>query len=335
MRHTPLTRRLAPALVLGACLITRPAHAVNKDMVQLQTQVQQLMDAVARLQQSNDERMGVMRDLLQQTVDSVNKMSTTVNGLQLSMGKQADAQGTRNDQLSGQVQALNDSLDELKARIQRMEKSVGDIQSQSQFTNALLSNLPGASGAPGGAAAGGANVTPAPSGTAAPAAPPTSANPGPGDASNVLPDKPAPSSPRPAPVAGPPASDMYRAAYSDYMAGKYPLAAGEFSDLVKAYPDDNLSGNAFFYMGEISRRTDKPSAAIKQYDDLLERYPDNQKIPAAHLHKGEALIALKQTDAGVRELRALIQRFPNSPEAAQAHTRLTALGAATSARRDR
>lgn len=330
MRHTPLTRRLAPALVFGACLITRPAHAVSKDMVQLQTQVQQLMDAVARLQQSNDERMGVMRDLLQQTVDSVNKMSVTVNGLQLKLQNQSDAQGARNDQISGQVQALNDSIDEVKARIQRMEKSLGDLQGQAQSTNALLGNLPGANGA----AAPGA----APPASAPAASPPTSesASPspaGPGAAANSAPEKPGPLATSPAPLAGPPASDMYRAAYSDYMAGKYPLATSEFTDLVKTYPDDNLSGNALFYMGEISRRNDKPAAAVKSYDLLLERYPDNAKIPAAHLHKGEALIALKQTDAGVRELKALIQRFPNSPEAAQAHTRLSALSSPAASRR--
>ncbi len=109
------------------------------------------------------------------------------------------------------------------------------------------------------------------------------------------------------------------------MAGKYPLATGEFNDLIKAYPDDNLAGNAFFYIAEMDTRTHKPDAAIKSYDQVIERYPDNAKIPAARLHKGEALIATRQTDAGVRELRALVQRYPNSPEAAQAKTRLAAL----------
>jgi tol-pal system protein YbgF len=122
---------------------------------------------------------------------------------------------------------------------------------------------------------------------------------------------------RPA-ATGPAAGDLYRTAYSDYMTGKYPLAASEFSDLIAAYPDDNLSGNAYFYLGEIDVRTQKPTAAVKSYDHVLEHYPDNQKIPAAHLHKAEALISMKQNDAGVRELKALIQRFPNSPEAAQA-----------------
>lgn len=303
-------RRLAPVLVLFATLNATPAHAVSKDMIQLQTQVQQLIDSLARLQSSNDQQMGVLKDLVQQTVDSVNKMTVTVNGMQLKLQNQADAQGAKSDQLSGQVQSLNDSLDELKARMLRMEKSLNDIQSQTQSTNAVVTSLPGASGAPG------AGPAPPPAGSPIPA--PASSAPNeaapPSSASNAAPAETA------VPVA-----TMYRAAYNDYMAGRYPLATSEFNDLIKAHPDDNLAGNAFFYKGEIDNRNEKPTAAVKNYDQVLERYPDNPKIPAAHLHKGEALIALKQTDAGMRELRALVQRYPNSPEAAQAKLRLSSL----------
>ena len=320
-------RRTAPVLLLFTFLSVRPAHAVSKDMVQLQTQVQELLDNLARLQQTNDQQMGVMKDLVQQTVDAVNKMAITVNGMQLKLQNQGDAQGTRNDQISGQVQALNDSLDELKARMMRMERSLGDIQSQQQSTNAILGNLPGANGAPaGGSTPAPSSPVPAPAPNAAPAA--SSA---PGADTSAPPPSAAPAAA--APVAtGPTVGDMYRTAYNDYMAGKYPLATSEFTDLIKAYPDDNLAGNAFFYVGEIDARGSKPSAAVKNYDQVLERYPDNAKIPAAHLHKGEALIALKQNEAGERELRALIQRFPNSPEAAQARTRLNGLRASTGTR---
>jgi len=76
--------RLVCALAAFALAAT-PAFAVNKDMVQLQTEVSDLQQAVAHLQQSNDERMGVLKDLVQQTADSVNKMSVTVEGLQQQM----------------------------------------------------------------------------------------------------------------------------------------------------------------------------------------------------------------------------------------------------------
>src|ERR1700709_34142 len=88
--------RRVSRLTLGAVVFfasfSAPAFAVNKDMVQLQTQVQQLMDAVARLQQSNDERMGVMKDLVQQSADAVNKMSVSVSTLERGLKVQHDAE---------------------------------------------------------------------------------------------------------------------------------------------------------------------------------------------------------------------------------------------------
>jgi TolA-binding protein len=295
-----LTAPLAIACIVCSIFVAVPARAESKDMIQLQTQIQQLQDAVARLQQSNDERMGVLKDLVQQTVDSVNKMSITMNGLQLGMQNQQEASGSKTEALSGQIQSLNDSLDELKARMVRMEKALNNIESQQQSTAAVLGNLPQAGG--------GAAVAPQDAQPQGPARQESGAT-----------------LSTPAPQAGPSAGDMYRSAYADYMSAKYPLAAAEFGDLIKAYPDDNLSGNAYYYIGEIDVRTQKPTAAVKSYDQVLERYPDNAKIAAAHLHKAYALLSMKQNEKGIAELHALIQRFPNSPEASQARAKLSTL----------
>ena len=43
----------------------------NKDMVQLQTQVQQLQEQMTAMQRSFDERMGVMKNLVEQDTDAV------------------------------------------------------------------------------------------------------------------------------------------------------------------------------------------------------------------------------------------------------------------------
>jgi tol-pal system protein YbgF len=295
------TIRLAALLLAFSGIAVMPAHAVNKDLIQLQQQIQDMQNAIAKLQQSNDERMGVLKDLVQQTADSVNKMSIVVNGFQLRMQNVQDASTAKNDQLSGQIQSLNDSLDELKARMGRMEKSLTDIQNQQASANAILNNLPGNTAAP-------TPGQPLPAPTS-----PTTTPPG-----SVLPA-------RSAATLGVSANDLYKTAYADYMAGKYPLAASEFNTLISTYPDDNLAGNAYFYLGEIDMKGQKLTSAVKSYDLVLERYPDNAKIPSAHLHKSEALIAMKNTDAGTRELHTLIQRFPNSPEAAQARTRLASL----------
>jgi TolA-binding protein len=308
--------RLAVVGVVLAMGFALPAQAASsKEMIQLQTQIQALQDAIARLQQSNDERMGVLKDLVQQTADAVNKMTLTVGSLKQQMDNNKEAAATKSDALAGQIQGLNDSLDELKARMVKMERMLGDVQGQQQQTNAALANLP----------QGGGGAVSAPPASNVPSTTPT-AGPAPG-AALPMPDNTTATKPKgklPPPQAGPSSGDLYRAAYSDYMAGKSQLAASEFSDLIKAYPDDNLSGNAYFYLGEMDFRGDKETAAVKNYDQVLERYPNNAKIPAAHLHKGEALLAMKQTDAGVRELRALVQRFPASPEAAQAKVKIAA-----------
>jgi tol-pal system protein YbgF len=298
--------RFASALVLLVLLglAPVPAFAVNKDMIQLQTQVQQLQDAVARLQQSNDERMGVLKDLVQQSADSVNRMSVAVDNLQKQLAAQQAAEGTKTDQVSGQVQTLNDSLDEVKARMARLEKLLKDVQGSQQSMAASLQNMVPANTATPTSPSG-----PPPDGSAPAAAQP-------GDTSALPPSA----------NTAPPIDSLYGTALSDYMAAKYTLATAEFGDVVKNYPDDPLAGNAIFYLGEINYRAEKFAPAVRDYDKVIEQFPDNNKVPSSHLHKGEALIRLQQRDAGVRELRALIQRFPNSPEATQARSKLNGMG---------
>jgi TolA-binding protein len=315
------------SLVLGTCLVwasfSVPAHAVNKDMVQLQTQVQQLMDAVARLQQSNDERMGVMKDLVQQSSDAVNKMSVNVDALHRQIQTQQEAQGVKIDQVSGQIQSLNDSIDELKTRMARLEKLTQDIQNQQQSMSANMQNLPQTTGS-----------TPLPAASPQPdLAPPTNSLPDrqlapgkKGKPSAGTPLSALPATPVTAEATAPSADELYKSALGDYMAAKYSLAQSEFGDVVKFYPDNPLAGNSFYYQAEIEYRAGHYPAAVKNYDKVLEQYPDNNKVPVAHLHKGQALISLKQNDAGVRELRTLIQRFPNSPEAMSARSKLNGLG---------
>src|ERR1700744_4737671 len=115
MRKNVIAAPAVLALVFIASV--RPAHAVSKEIIQLQTQVQQLQDMLQHLQQSNDERMGVLQHLVEQTADSVNRMSQTLTTLQQQVQTQETQSGGKVDQLSGQIQGVNDSIDELKSRM--------------------------------------------------------------------------------------------------------------------------------------------------------------------------------------------------------------------------
>ena len=114
------------------CLAFTPAWGVSKEIVQLQTQVQALQDQMAQMKQSFDERMGVMQHLIEQSTDNANKVSNSITSLQSALQKQQGDQGAHLEQLSGQIQALNDTLDELKARLAKVSKQLEDMQSAQQ-----------------------------------------------------------------------------------------------------------------------------------------------------------------------------------------------------------
>jgi tol-pal system protein YbgF len=115
---------------------TSPAWSANKDMVQLQTQVQALQDQMSRMQQSFDERMGVMKNLMDQNTDNINKVTASIAAMQETLQKQQTSNGTQVEQISGQLQSLNDSLDELKARVNKVSQQLTDMQSAQQSTAA-------------------------------------------------------------------------------------------------------------------------------------------------------------------------------------------------------
>ena len=119
-------------LVFALCLFSTPAWSVNKEMVQLQSSVDDLKAQMTQMTQSFNERMGVMKNLMDQNTDTMNKVGAAVNSLQTLIQKQQGDSASHGDQLSGQIQALNDSIDELKARLGKVSKQLEDLQSAQQ-----------------------------------------------------------------------------------------------------------------------------------------------------------------------------------------------------------
>jgi tol-pal system protein YbgF len=134
------------AVVVGG---VRPAAAADtkSQLIQIQTQLQLLQDNMARMQESMNERMGAMKDLMTQQTDNVNKMGVAVQNLQKTLGAQTTDAATKVDQISGQVQALHDAVDELKARLAKVSKQLDDIQAGQQNIGNPASGQPASPGA--------------------------------------------------------------------------------------------------------------------------------------------------------------------------------------------
>lgn len=262
-------------LFLMLWMSVAPALGANKDMVQLQTQVQQLQEQMTAMKSSFDERMGVMKNLVEKDTDAVNKVAAALATLQQTLQAQQQGEGSKADQLSGQIQALNDTMDEIKVRLAKVTKQLEDMQAQQQSYAATQASQKAAADAA---------------------------------------------------AAAPPPDVLYNNALRDYNGGKNDLATQEFSDYVKFYPNTDLAGNSYFYLGELQYKQGNYQQAAQSYDQVLQNFPSGNKAASAQLKKGFALLELGQQDQGVSELRHLIQRYPHSPEALQARERLRKAG---------
>jgi tol-pal system protein YbgF len=301
LRNRLLTAALLAVVVASA---PRPAHAASKEIIELQTQVQQLLDQMQRLQSTMDTKFGVLQHLVEQTADTTNQMSVAVNALQQKINTQSEAGNGKLDTVSGQVQSLNDSVDELKSRIAKLDKSIQDLQTQLQ------------------------NVQSPPTGAA-----PAGASGAPPDVNAPTNGSPSAASPAAAPQMGnqmanqaPPLAGTFQSGVRDYNAARYDVAAAEFQDVIHYYPLDELAGQAQFYIGEIAYRQLNYADAVKAFNAVLESFPGSPKAPAAQLRKGLALLQLSKREAGINELRLLIKRHPQTPEASEARSKLNSMG---------
>jgi TolA-binding protein len=191
------------ALLSTLWLAVTPASGASKEMVQLQTQVQQLQEQMTAMQRSFDERMGVMKNLVEQDTDAINKVTAAITGLQATLQKQQGDSSSHVDQLAGQIQSLNDTLDELKARLAKVSKQLEDMQSSQQSLAAQQAQS---------------------------------------------------QAQQQAQAQAPPPDVLYNNAIRDYNGDKNDLATQEFSDYIKFYPNTDLAGNCYFYLGEIQFR---------------------------------------------------------------------------------
>jgi tol-pal system protein YbgF len=248
--------------VLLAVTSTPPAWGVSKEIIQLQAQVQALQDQMTQMRQSFDERMGVMNRLVEQSTDNVNKMSTAVSSLEKRLSEQNADTVSKVDDLSGQVQALHDTLDELKARLAKISKQLDDM-------NAAKENL--------GATAG--------------AAPPPQAPPPDVLYNNALRDFTAARYP----LSGQefmdylkfyPANDkagnaQFYLGDIAYKQGNYEQAVREYNKVLEQYPGNNKSAAAQLKKGYALAELGQKDAAVKELQSLVARYPRSPEATQA------------------------------------------------------
>ncbi len=287
----------------GALLSPQPAGAVSKEMIELQQTVNQILQGQQDLRSAMDGNNAALRTLVQQSLDSVSRLSSDMGSVQKSVQEVQANTGSRLDAMTQQTQGISDNLQDVQARVAKLAQQLNDMQNLMQSIDAKVSgagtpgvtptNSPGASPAPGGA-------------------------PPPPSVSNLPPIS---------------ADTLYQNALRDLTSGKYDLARQEFSDYIQNFPTNDLAGNAQFYLGEIAYAQNDFKTAITDYDTVLANYPNGLKLADSLYKKASAEIELGMRASGIRDLHEVVRRFPGSDQARRAQAKLHQLGVPPTAAR--
>jgi len=280
----------------GALLGPAPAGAVAREIIELQTGVNQLIQGQQAMQTAITQNNAVEKTLIEQSLDSVNKLSVSMATVQKNTQDFSAASGARLDTMGTQVQGLSDNVADLQARLGKLDQKLTDIQNTLQNVDSKLAAPAPPAGIPSAATA-----APGPGGPGAAAAPP----------------------------AMPPASAdvLYSNGLRDINGKHYDLASQEFQDYLKFYGETDLASNAQFYLGEIAFMQNQFQEALDAYNKVIDNYPKSFKTASSRMRKGFCLAELGQKAAAVRELRAVVRQYPGSDEAKRSAAKLKELGA--------
>jgi tol-pal system protein YbgF len=280
-----------------------PAGAVAREIIELQTGVTQLIQGQQNMQTEITQNAAVQRTLIEQSLDSVNKLNTSMSAVQKTTQDFSAASGARLDTMGTQVQGLSDNVADLQARLGKLDQKLTDVQNTLQNVDSkLASPAPAPSLAP-------------PSPMGGPGGPMPGTAPGPGTP--------------PASSASPPASAdvLYSNGLRDINGKHYDLATQEFQDYLRFYGDTDLASNAQFYLGEVAYNQGQFQPALDAYNKVIENFPKSFKTASARMKKGFCLAELGQKASAVRELRTVVRLYPGTDEARRAAAKLREMGA--------
>jgi TolA-binding protein len=257
--------------------------------VELQRDVAALQDQVRSLERSNSENMGRITGLLQQSIDSINKVSTSIALLDAavrerdkSVAAPVATLGAKVDQMSTDFQAVRVSIDDLSSRLGKLQQNLVDLNQTIKVIQAPPSAPPPSGGGPGSASMGGT-----PSGSA---------------------------------------ETLYSNAMRDKNGGNDDLALQGFNEYLRFYGNTEMAPNAQYYIGEVFYNRKDYDNALKAFDLVLERYPENNKTLDATYMKGRTLVQMGERTKGADEFRTVYNKSPRSDLGIKAKAQLASMG---------
>ncbi len=236
-----------------------------------------------------------------------------------SAGSGADT--ARIDSLETQVRALSAQVQQLSDQI----RSMGGTPRRSEIPGGTdTASLDAANGAPAADASsapsfGSTTVSPGNGGNDAiggllnnQGQPQGDAGAGGGNANSPAPVSTA-ALPAPGDTGGDP-KQSYETAYGYLLQRDYASAESSFNDFLKRYPNDSLSGNAQYWLGETYFVRGQYKAAASAFLKGYQTYAQSGKAPDSLLKLAMSLDRLGQKDAACSSFAELSSKFPTAPQ---------------------
>lgn len=255
--------------------------------------------------------------------------------------QQGQGNAQANIELVNQINALQAQLQNLQGQIEELRHQVTELKDhgKDQYIDldSRIGRLEGRNATPAAAAV--ATTTPTPqmqdvqlgspgasSQTSAPPAvapavqAPAAALPEAAIANTALSTAPAPTAVNPED-----AKMAYETAFSALKDGRYAESARAFQTFIAQYPNDELTPNAYYWLGESYYVTQNYPVSLDTFRKLLSQFPNSQKAPDALLKVGYCQYEMKQWPAAQATLNQVLAQYPNTTVANLAQGRLRAL----------
>lgn len=287
-------KRYIGALAL-LLLLTPAAFPASKEQQEMERDIAQLQDQVRTLQSGFDQQMATLKTLVEQALDAANKANTNVMVLTNNVTQTLDRELKESLRpvagLTAKADNTANDVSDLRSGMTELTTQMNRMQQQLTDINNAIKVMQAPQAAP-----------PPPAGVAG--------------------------SPAAGTAGGPPPSpkDLYDNASADYSKGNAELAANEFAEFVRLYPDDPEAPQAQFYIGATHYAQHKYDQAVTDFDAVLERFPEGSKTPDAWFMKGMALKDAGHRDAAVTVWRTLIRKYSRSDDSDKAKEQLRAMG---------
>lgn len=149
-----------------------------------------------------------------------------------------------------------------------------------------------------------------------------------GSASSILPDrKPAIDTPEEDANIEPSGDkkNLYNSASKFYSTGAIDKAHTKFKEYIDKYPDDDLTDNAQYWIGECNLKKGEYLKAIEEFQKVIEYYPLGNKVPDAYLKIGYSYLYLKDNVSALQYFNLVRDMFPHTDASIEAEKKIKEL----------